>query len=288
MLFCFNRITIKAVTLVAGFDMFSIAVLAVGFFTATAVNLYAVAFALTIVAISAAKKMAVIGLDALCVLLKLLSPQPITKNAILCLTTKMLFRFCSLKKSKRKSANLSPVSMSKIKAYDMELDTVKENLRYVFGLLEDCGKAYKHADDQIRRCLNQALFKKIFMHDDLSLFVEYNAPFEVFVSPSALYLAANNKGNEVLPDQKSLFARILQAHSTIEEIEEAEIVKQNEQHWCAAHFGITSQNYNFFDKDLSKDNLLQSGKKRSEQPDLQNRPAHPIKTTQTTDFFVRV
>ena len=53
----------------------------------------------------------------------------------------------------------------------------------------------------------------------------------------------------------------------------------------AAHFGINSQNYNFFDEGLSKDNLLQSGKKRSEQSGLQNRTAHPIKTTQTTNFF---
>ena len=172
-----------------------------------------------------------------------------------------------------------------IRAYDMELDTVKENLRYVFELLEDCGKVYKHADAQSRSCLNQALFKKIFVHDDLSLSVEYNAPFEAFVSPSALYLAANANGKEVLPNQQSLFTRVLQPYSTIDEIEEAEIVKQNEQHANAAHFGITSQNHNFFDEGLSKDNLLQSGEKRSEQFDPQNRTAHPIKTTQTTNFF---
>ena len=75
---------------------------------------------------------------------------------------------------------------------------------------------------------------------------------------------------------------MLQAQSTIQE---AEIVKQNEQHWCAAHFGINSQNYNFFDEGLSKDNLLQSGEKRSEQSDLQFRTTHPNKITQTTNFF---
>lgn len=135
----------------------------------------------------------------------------------------------------------------------MELDAAKENLRYVFELLEDCGKVYKYADDQSRRYLNQALFKKILVHDDLSLSVEYNAPFEAIVSPSALYLAADDKGNEVLPDQESLFTRILQTQLTIEEIEEAEIVNQNEQHGDAAHFDITSKNYNFFDEGLSTD-----------------------------------
>lgn len=164
----------------------------------------------------------------------------------------------------------------------MELDTLKENLRYVFELLKDCGKVYKQADDQSRRYLNQALFKKILVHDDLSLSVEYNAPFEAIVSPSALYLAANDKDSEVLPDQKSLFTRMLQAQSTIQE---AEIVKQNEQHWYAAHFGINSQNYNFFDEGLSKDNLLQSSEKRSEQSGLQIRTTHPNKITQTTNFF---
>ena len=36
---------------------------------------------------------------------------------------------------------------------------------------------------------------------------------------------------------------------------EAEIVKQNEQHDDAAHFGINSQNYNFFSAGLSMDIL---------------------------------
>ncbi len=56
----------------------------------------------------------------------------------------------------------------------------------------------------------------------------------------------------------------------------------------AALFDETSQNPHFFDEGLSKDNLLQSGEKRSEQSDLQNPTAHPIKTTQTTNFLVQV
>ena len=163
----------------------------------------------------------------------------------------------SLLKEEQAQISKSLTSINEqIKAYDMELDAAKENLRYVFELLEDCGKVYKYADDQSRRCLNQALFKKILVHDDLSLSVEYNAPFEAIISPSALYLAANDKGNEILPDQESLFTRMLQAQSTIDEIEEAEIVKQNEQHDDAAHFDINSQNYYFFDEGLSKNILV--------------------------------
>ena len=45
-----------------------------------------------------------------------------------------------------------------------------------------------------------------------------------------------------------------------------EIVKQNEQHDDAAHFGIASQNNNFFDEGLSMDNLLQSNKKEVSSP----------------------
>ena len=52
----------------------------------------------------------------------------------------------------------------------------------------------------------------------------------------------------------------------------------------AALFDETSQNPHFFDEGLSKDNLLQSGEKRSEQSGLKIRTAHPIKTTQTTNF----
>lgn len=172
-----------------------------------------------------------------------------------------------------------------MKAYDIGLDDAKENLRYVFELLDDCGKVYKFADEQEKRLLNQALFKRILVYDDLSLSAEFNAPFDTVISPSAQCLGANSKGNDPVSNQESLFTQVLRSQLAEKE---AESVKQKEQHDMAALFGKTSQNPHFFDESLSKDNLLQSGEKRSEQSGLQIRTAHPIKTTQTAIFLVRV
>ena len=187
-----------------------------------------------------------------------------------------------LKEEQREISKTLTNINERMKAYDIGLDDAKENLRYVFELLDDCGKVYKFADEQEKRLLNQALFKRILVYDDLSLSAEFNAPFDTVISPSAQYLGANNKGNDPVSNQESLFTQVLRSQLAEKE---AESVKQKEQHGMAALFDETSQNAHFFDEGLSKDNLLQSGEKRSEQSGLQNPTAHPIKTTQTTNFF---
>lgn len=191
-----------------------------------------------------------------------------------------------LKEEQREISKTLTNINERMKAYNIELDDAKENLRYVFELLDDCGKVYKFADDQEKRLLNQALFKKILVYDDLSLSAEFNTPFDTVISPSAQYLGANSKGNDPVSNQESLFTQVLRSQLAEKE---AESVKQKEQHGMAALFGETSQNPHFFDEGLSKDNLLQSddgeSAKRNEQYDLQNRTAHSIKTTQTANFF---
>lgn len=182
-----------------------------------------------------------------------------------------------LKEEQREISKTLTSINEQMKVYDVELDVVKENVRYVFELLEDCGKVYKYADNQSRRYLNQALFKRILVYDDLSLSAEFNAPFDTVISPSAQYLGANSKGNDPVSNQKSIFTQVLES------------VNQKEQQDDAALFGAASQNPHFFDEGLSTDNLSQSdnGKhiKRSEQPDLRDPTAHSIKTTQTANFF---
>jgi hypothetical protein len=58
----------------------------------------------------------------------------------------------------------------------------------IFELLEDCGKVYRLAGDFERRCFNQAIFKKIFVHDDLSLDAEYTEPFDMLLNPCVFML----------------------------------------------------------------------------------------------------
>ena len=50
---------------------------------------------------------------------------------------------------------------NQVTAYQAEHDEVAGNLNDVFTLLDDCGTAYRLADDFERRCFNQALFERI-------------------------------------------------------------------------------------------------------------------------------
>lgn len=100
--------------------------------------------------------------------------------------------------------------------------------------MDDCGKVYKFADEQEKRLLNQALFKRILVYDDLSLSAEFNAPFDTVISPSAQCLGANSKGNDPVSNQESLFTQVLRSQLAEKE---AESVKQKEQHDMAALFG---------------------------------------------------
>lgn len=70
---------------------------------------------------------------------------------------------------------------SQIKVYQGEYNEAVKNLDGVFELLEDCGRMYKLAGDYERRCFNQAIFKKILVHDDLTIEAEYAEPFDIIL-----------------------------------------------------------------------------------------------------------
>jgi DNA invertase Pin-like site-specific DNA recombinase len=57
-----------------------------------------------------------------------------------------------------------------IEVFQAEYAVATQNLNDVFELLDDCGRIYGLADDFTRRCLNQALFKKIRVHDRIFRF----------------------------------------------------------------------------------------------------------------------
>lgn len=105
------------------------------------------------------------------------------------------------REQKRISKTLNNIDIQ-IKARDMELESAKENIHYVFELLENCDTFYRIADDQGKRCLNQALFKRILVHDDLSLSVEYNEPFEAIISSNVQCLKENKNGVNINVDER--------------------------------------------------------------------------------------
>ena len=73
---------------------------------------------------------------------------------------------------------------SQLDAYQAEYEEVTSNLNDVFTLLDDCGLAYKLAEDFERRCFNQALFEKIRAYEDKGIEADFAEPFATLLDPS--------------------------------------------------------------------------------------------------------
>jgi hypothetical protein len=82
-------------------------------------------------------------------------------------------------------------------AYQAEYAEVAESMNNVFDLLEDCGRAYKLADDYQKRCFNQALFEKIKVYKDLTIEVDYAEPFDTLLNLAVFELKYAFGKNEV-------------------------------------------------------------------------------------------
>ena len=98
---------------------------------------------------------------------------------------------------------------SQIEAYQSEHTKISKNLGYAFELLDDCGRAYKLADDFARRCINQAIFKKIRVHDDLTLEADYAEPFDTILNPEIFVIKGEFEKNvqKVIGEQPESTAR---------------------------------------------------------------------------------
>lgn len=72
---------------------------------------------------------------------------------------------------------------SQIKAHSTQQETIVENLKKAFDLIEDCGRTYKLADGHIKRLLNQALMDKIWIEPDGRVTAELSEPFKSVIQP---------------------------------------------------------------------------------------------------------
>lgn len=126
-----------------------------------------------------------------------------------------------------------------IAACQAEFANASKNIGAALDLLNNCGEIYRLADDFARRCLNQAIFKRILVYDDLTLDVELAEPFDMILNTNVFTL-------------KQVFER-------------QQDENENEQHLCAAHLTLADllpflaqtceKTFNFFCAGLSK-NLL--------------------------------
>jgi hypothetical protein len=72
--------------------------------------------------------------------------------------------------------------------YQAEYTEIAKNFNSVFELLDDCGKAYRLANDFERRCFNQALFEKIRVYENLAIEIDYAEPFDKLLNPAVFEL----------------------------------------------------------------------------------------------------
>ena len=75
------------------------------------------------------------------------------------------------------SKQLSAINYE-ISARNTTFEEVKNNLSLVFDLIEDCGNTYRQANDTIKRLMNQAIFKKIWVEEDGHITTEFTDTYD--------------------------------------------------------------------------------------------------------------
>lgn len=79
------------------------------------------------------------------------------------------------------------------------------NLKQAFDLIEDCGRAYKQASDQIKRAFNQAIFEKILVYPDATIVPEFAEPFNILLDLTDSVIKYNCSEKLRNPDQNYFF-----------------------------------------------------------------------------------
>ena len=62
-------------------------------------------------------------------------------------------------------------------------DEITRNLSLAFDLIEDCGRTYRNASDTIKKLMNQAIFNKIWIHEDGTVTTEFTDVYKNLVGP---------------------------------------------------------------------------------------------------------
>ena len=103
---------------------------------------------------------------------------------------------------------------STLTAYNVENANTKSKLADVLSLLEDCGRIYTMADNFTRRCFNQAIFRRILVHEDLRLEAEYAEPFDEILNPNVFMVKAEFEKRSENADEGQLKGTVL--HSLLD------------------------------------------------------------------------
>lgn len=62
-------------------------------------------------------------------------------------------------------------------------DDILKNLSLAFDLIEDCGRTYRKANDNIKKLMCQAIFKRIWIHEDGTVTTDFTDIYKNIVGP---------------------------------------------------------------------------------------------------------
>ena len=79
-----------------------------------------------------------------------------------------------------------------IKIRSTAFDEIIKNLSLAFDLIEDCGKTYRMANDTIKRLMNQAIFEKIWIHEDGTITTDFTDVYKSIITPIEKELISQN------------------------------------------------------------------------------------------------
>ena len=81
--------------------------------------------------------------------------------------------------------------------HDMTFEQVKNNLRLTLDIVENCGDAYRNANDTVKKLMNQAIFNKLYIvsNDEIDLDIEisFRPPFDKMIEPIKEDIAQINR-----------------------------------------------------------------------------------------------
>ena len=134
-----------------------------------------------------------------------------------------------------------------IKMHDTAYEEVRRSLTLALDLIENCGQAYRQADDTTKRLLNQAIFKGFYIYNEGEIKAELAEPFDQIVPPIMDDIArithAKSSDNDRLADAIEKAVRHIQTFFG-----------------CGASFEQNKSSYpnesNFFDSKSSSKNFL--------------------------------
>lgn len=113
-----------------------------------------------------------------------------------------------LKSEQQKIAKELAAIEHELKTHDMTFEQVKNNLRLTLDIVENCGDAYRNANDTVKKLMNQAIFNKLYIVSndeiDLDLEISFRPPFDKMIEPIKEDIAQINRNTNTDKTSTSL------------------------------------------------------------------------------------